>query len=82
MMSDRSPHYRQPPLEHCGRDVECVEFDDESTRIYAAPGYMIFIERMWHGEYQQVPVDPDKVLDLIDALHVARRHARVEPVDA
>lgn len=80
-MADRSPHYRQPPLEHCGRDVETTAIKDESIKVYAAPGYMVFIERMWHGEYQQVPVDPGQIMELIDALHIARRHANGKTAD-
>jgi hypothetical protein len=58
---------RQRPLEHAATCVFPVG-DESDIKLYAAPGYKVFIEARWHGDYQQVPVDPDELDDLIEAL--------------
>jgi hypothetical protein len=62
------PGKRQRPLGD-GPEVSAFEVSDESsTIVYAAPRCKLFIEGMWHGDYQQVPVDPEDVENLIEAL--------------
>lgn len=63
--------YRQRPLGD-GADVQTFPVSDESAiAVYARSGYKLFIEAMWHGDYQQVPVDPEEAEDLIEALQHA-----------
>jgi hypothetical protein len=65
---------RQRPL---GDEPGALTFpvsDECSIVIYARPGRVLFIEAMWHGDYQQVPVDPDHVDDPIAALQEARAY--------
>jgi site-specific DNA-adenine methylase len=81
-MTERLDISRPAPLEHCGKDVKRIDLSDHSTFVYAAPTYMVFIERMWHGAYQQIPIDPKDIPELIEALEAARKYAERETVDA
>jgi hypothetical protein len=66
----RPENLRQPPLDH-----SMVRRGDEvgdGIIVWSAPRYKVFIEAMWHGDYQQVPVDPDEIPALIAALEEAR----------
>lgn len=56
---------RPRPLDHS--TVTTIE-PYEGLTIYSAPGFMHFIEAMWHGDYQQVPVDPENLPAFIDGL--------------
>jgi hypothetical protein len=72
--TDRAPHYRRRPLgDHA--DVLVFPVSDEcDTKVYARPGCVLFIEEMWHGDYQQIPVDPDQIDNLIEALGEAKAY--------
>ena len=41
---------------------------DGDGKVWAAPGTMLFIERMWGGRIQTITVDPSEVDGLIDTL--------------
>ena len=76
----RSQHVRQPPLQHVRPDrlQTFVVGGDEDTNsqpevtVYAAPNWLVFIEGLWHGDYQQIPVEPESLDELIAALEKAK----------
>lgn len=41
--------------------------------VWSSPGCVLFIEAMCHGDYQQVPVDPEQVDELIETPTGARQ---------
>lgn len=73
----RASTERQPPLGHQHGAV--VRYVAEANRhsVYAAPGYQLFVEAMWNGVYQQIPVDPLEVDGLIAALEAARDYCEI-----
>lgn len=70
---------RRPPLEGI-ENVNVQTVSPDGIKVYAAPQYMVFIERMWHGDYQQVPVDPENIPKLIEALQQAMPRANADDV--
>lgn len=58
-----------------GEEATVQTLDDGATTVHSAPGYMVFIERRRQGDYQQIPVDPEHIEELIVALRVARAEA-------
>lgn len=72
----RSPMLRQRPLGDHPAVLTFPVSDESGIHVYARPGNVLFIEAMWHGDYQQVPVDPDQVHDLIEALSEALEYVR------
>jgi hypothetical protein len=81
-MSDRPGYRSRPLLDINGVDVTVETIPPDDIQVYSAPHYMVFIERMWHGDYQQVPVDPDSIPRLIEALEAAMEHANADDVVA
>jgi hypothetical protein len=72
------PGMRQRPLGDMPTSLPFPVGEESSITIWAAPGYVLFIEAMWHGDYQQVPVDPDEIDNLIEALGLAREYVIAE----
>lgn len=68
------PGKRQRPFNGSPNALTFPVSDESGIVIYAQPGAVLFIEAMWHGDYQQVPVDPDEAEDLIEAIQQAMEY--------
>lgn len=72
--TDRSPAFRQRPLGDHPAVLVFPVSDESDIKVYARPGYVLFVEAMWHGDYQQIPVDPGELDNLIEALSEAKAY--------
>lgn len=51
---------------------------ESGPKVIAAPGYLIFVEAMWGGRVQTIPVDPAEVDEFIAALRKARKFGEAD----
>lgn len=68
------PGRRERPLGDHPAVLTFPVSDESDIKVYARPGYVVFIEKMWHGDYQQVPVDLEEIDNLIEALGEAQAY--------